>query len=243
MTSQHLEPCLFFHGLASDKNAVSTIKDIYENLDHPCFIPQLLGHRLTLPLKNEVRICNWDLESHTYIRYLTQNFKNKIIVSGQSFGTLLALKMALIYPDFVKGLILFSPSLKMRNTSQEYLISLLSYVPSIIAKKIGSIKKSRISINHINSNEEYSINLIKHLAMFRQNVINNLHSLNLPIYVVQSINDYHLCPTSSLIIKEKSKNCNVKVILNDFGNIHNLSKIPQMNGIIKNGLDFICQEK
>jgi len=236
-------PCLLLHGLASNMKAVLPFKDAFESFSYPCFIPELPGHRLTIPFKDEVRSCNWDLECHTYVRYLTQNFKNKILVSGQSFGTLLALKIAITYPHLVKGLILFSPSIKLRNKNHDALISLISFLPSFVTKNLGTIKKSKISSAHSNSKEEYSLNVLKHLGLFRRQVLNNISQITAPIYVIQSINDYHLAPTSCLSIKEKATNSNVHVVLKDFGEVHNLSSIPQINGIIKNGLDFICQEK
>lgn len=243
MNSKKSYSTLFLHGLGSRKLEVLKFKNNFDHFDSPCFIPELTGHRFTIPRSNEVRLCNWDLEIHTYLRYLTQNFTQQIIVSGQSFGTLLAIKIAATYPELIKGLMLFSPSLKLRNPTQDKLITLLSLMPSFITKRFGSIKKSKVSKHHIESKAEYSINMVKYLGHYRRFAFDNLKKIKLPIVVIQSINDYHLCPTSSLIVKEKALNSNVQIVLKDFGEVHNLNEISQLNGLIKNGLEFICLEK
>ena len=235
--------CMFLHGLASSSTAIAPLKPIFENLNYPCFIPQLLGHRKTLPMASEINLHNWELELDCLIKYITQNLKTPIILGGQSFGAILAINLASKYPTLVKGLILFSPSIILRNNYQNLILSMLKFCPNIILKKIGSISKSSVTDAHRDSKESYSLNVLKHLSILRCDALNNLKHISLPIFVAQSSLDYHLKGNSCLRIQEIAKNSRVKTALRDFGPNHNLSQIPETKSLVEEGLNFICQEK
>lgn len=234
--------CLLLHGLASLRADILPLAKIIENHEIECFTPHLLGHRHTLPRDYEINYQNIELELDCYMKYLTQDFTEKILVVGQSFGAMLALFVAEKYPNSIKGVIVLSPSLILRNQFFDYGVSLLKIVPDFIVKSLPNIQKKWVSKKHSGSESHYSPNLLRLLSIFRTRISAKLHLLTMPIYILQSIDDYHLSPISALKIKELAKNSNVKVALRELGNNHQLAHIPKIESLMNEAINFISSK-
>lgn len=241
--------CLLLHGLAQNNKGLEPIKHIIEKNNLNCFAPELPGHRSTLPKDNEVNYQNWELELDTLVKYLSRDFNDRILIVGHSFGSLLALKLSQKYPQTVLGLILISPSIKLRNPKLNLILECLRFIPDFIVKKIPNINKSSISNKHTNSKDYYCFNILKHLSQLRHEVLKGVDKIRCPIYIIQNLNDYHLSPISSLKIKENYAKENIKLIVKDFGNNHNLADLPEIDNLVSESIKYIyshsqlCQEK
>lgn len=234
--------CLLLHGLAQSNNALLPIKEKLEELTPSCFCPKLIAHRNNLPKDNEVKYHNWLLELETHLKYITFDYTKEIIVVGHSFGCLLGLYAAIKHPKNIKGLILLSPSIELRNTLFDNLISLLQFVPDLIVQNLPNIKKETITSKHKGSNEYYSLNLLKHLGKLRSEVFKDLHTVNKPIYTIQSTNDYHISKSASHKLQGLMPNSNFKIVLQDFGNNHNLANVPEIQKYFERAISHVCQE-
>jgi len=172
------------------------------------------------------------------MKYITQNFTEKILVVGQSFGAMLALFIAEKYPQSIHGVIVISPSLILRNNLFDMAISALRFIPDFIIKNVPNIQKKWVSKKHSGSESHYSPNLLKLLSIFRKKIASKLDRLKMPIYILQSIDDYHLSPISALKIKELAKNSKVKLALRELGNNHQLAHIPSINSLMNEAIKF-----
>lgn len=242
-SSQKLPDLLFLHGLTAKASTFNKLSSELNSCGALSFTPHLTGQRANHPFPPEVRLHNIDLELSGYLKLLRKDDSTEIIIVAQSMGALLALRLAHRYPELIKGLILLSPSMALRNNFLHKVNSCISYIPSFITQALGTLKKEIVSDAHKGNSDTYTFTMLKHLGTLRRQTIRILPLLSVPVTVIQNKNDYHLSPYSAYIIKELAINSEVKLIVKDWGIRHSLADIDEVISIVKYEFERLCLKK
>jgi esterase/lipase len=225
-------PILMLHGLTGNISQFESLKTYLESESILCFSPHITGHRKTLPLAHEVLYHNIELELSGYLTYLKTSPDQKVVVIGQSMGALLTIILAAKHPQDIQGIILLSPGLLLDNAIQQNFNAILSHVPQSITKRLGSIKKKWVSKSHKDSKEAYPLTLLKHLGTLQKEAMRVLPELRTHITILQNTKDYHLKADVPEIIKQRAKNCTVKIFKEDWGKHHSLAGLPDVQKVV-----------
>ncbi len=225
---------LLLHGMTSSPAAFNELVSDFEEKNIKSFAPSLPGYRFNMPTAKELRLCNYEHETDEYLNYLSQLGKEKITIVGQSFGALLALRLALNFPDIVKKIIIISVPLDFREQSTRIALSLIGKMPYSLCEKAPGINKSKASSKHNGSTEQYEVTSLKVLSNLKNDILKKLKHLTTDTIVYQSVNDYHLNPYSARLVKLLATHSQVTVNLKDYGQLHSLVSIPEVReGIVK----------
>ena len=101
------EPILCFHGNPGTKSIFSNMMSKLENTNIKLIAPDRFGHNLTDELFSEKEDL-WQ-DTSIYASLINAKLDKKGWILGYDYGCLTALKIAIKYPDKVKGLILINP--------------------------------------------------------------------------------------------------------------------------------------
>lgn len=132
---------LFLHGSASDATVWLNELNVISSQSYYCIALDLRGHgetRLMQQPKEHVRI---DIDSHIFdvketLKSLGIYPNRKVIIVTHSFGGIVAINIAELYPDFVEKLVLVAMPPKLVTPTKEFLQILLGKPIELIQKNL-----------------------------------------------------------------------------------------------------------
>lgn len=105
---------LLIHGFTGHRSSLDVLIPDLERHHFAWHYPILAGHGTTPHDLRDKRWLDWHKDVELGLQYTLQASDHVIIVA-LSMGTLLAIEMAVEYPDHIAGLILLSPCIEFKN--------------------------------------------------------------------------------------------------------------------------------
>ncbi|MEW6710126.1 MAG: alpha/beta hydrolase [Candidatus Riflebacteria bacterium] len=111
------EPLLLLHGNPGSRKDFSAMAELIAGDSIKCVFPDRPGHMGSEEIIYDTPDC-W-LEAEYYAEFIDRQCKGKVWLAGYSMGSFIASKIALKYPDKVKGLIFIAPYLTPDNPKED----------------------------------------------------------------------------------------------------------------------------
>lgn len=188
---------ILIHGLLDTPNSMLSIENSLIKAGY--FVKTLLlsGHGTSPNALLEVHYQQWIYEVILALESFGSEV-DKISLIGLSTGALLALKAALLYPEKVCSLVIFSPAFKLRPLPQlllPYLYKLKNFFPWLIKKEeVDYAKYSSIA-----TNGAYQVHALG--KKIRKELNNS--AINMPVYMVLTEDDETISVKAALQIYQK----------------------------------------
>ncbi len=167
------------------------------NMGFRVTVPRLSGHTGRIEDFKRITAEDWIRD---VTRALEVESAKKIFVIGVSFGALLGLRLATLYPERVSLVVAMSPPIKLRSRFKEVALTLLSYLPDNLLNLLGFIGKSKrgpdtFAVAH-ESLPVHSIGALSRLFKIRRELRDSLQQLTCPLLILQDPFDHHVEPSS-----------------------------------------------
>lgn len=122
-------PIIILHGWGSSSQAWQTPKKLFESKGFAVFTPDLPGFGKEKPPKTP-----WSVSDYVnfVLKYAQKKGLEKFLLIGHSFGGRVAIKLAALYPEKMRGLILTGVPLGPRRTLKVFAFFILSKIGKII---------------------------------------------------------------------------------------------------------------
>jgi carboxylesterase len=187
-------PCgvLILHGFSSSLDCVNGIEPPLKQLNLPTRMPVLRGHGAESPeALRGVKWQEWVEDGEAALHDLLIDVE-KAIVFGHSMGALVALHLAVDYPDLVDSLILAAPCIAFTNplAPGEPLHFLSPLVVKLLKKKTMHSRYADPTLAQYNTNYRWvPTDAVATLFDFSEVTRKRLSEIKQPIYIIQSHQD------------------------------------------------------
>ena len=186
---------LLLHGLTATTVEMMPLAKHLAERGVTSTVPLLPGHGTSL---QDLRVTPLS----AFLETVTESFDRiesggkKISIIGESFGSLLALWLALRFPERIESICLLSPPMKFRSKMRERLLGGICSLPDFALNRLGLVPKRRRSHSHYQfpfiSYNAHSIAAGARLVKLRREVVEQLGSVRCPVCVIHDPNDHHL---------------------------------------------------
>jgi esterase/lipase len=188
---------ILVHGLTSSRVEMQGLAEYLKNSHYKAIVLELAGHDGNLRTLKTTTAATWISDVTDAFVRAHNEFKNvPIILVGVSFGALLCMHVAAHYQRDVSGIVLLSPSMKLRSKNQELCLSLLSYMPDFILNYLGTVKKKLRKADALaikdNRLTVHSLGASARLFQIRRKVTKVMKNIICPVLLVQDPNDHLL---------------------------------------------------
>ena len=195
---------LLSHGFTATTAEVRPLAKFLHNCGYTVAGPLLPGHRSKPAALNKVRWQDWTAAYEAMYRRLSEHCET-IFVGGESTGALLALRLASQHSE-VLGVLAYAPALRLnlRKVDILRLYLLAPFIPYI----------PKPEANDSAPWQGYTVSPLKgviQLLKMQKDVINRLHDIHQPIFIVQGRLDKTVDPEVPDIINQ-AVNSKVKEI-------------------------------
>ncbi len=200
-----MHPILLFHGLTASPSEFNELIKDFDKLGWSYLAPQLSGHNGEVSELSIIKADSWLKEAEESFLKVIQNSK-KCILIGQSFGGLLALHIAKLYPEQIEKIILLAPPIRFRKAKDEFFLNLFSYFPDIILDRLPCIpKKTRLADTFVFPREaltHHSLGAAARVIFIRRKILKEIRKVLSPMLIIQDPNDHIVSKNSPQMISE-----------------------------------------
>ena len=191
------EAALLIHGITASPAEMAGLANVLNNMGFRVTVPRLSGHTGRIEEFKRTTAEDW-MSDVTHA--LEAEPAKKVIVIGVSFGALLGLRLATLYPKRVSLVVAMSPPIKLRSRFKELVLTLFSYLPDNLLNLLGFIRKSErgpdtFAVPHENL-PVHSIGALSRLFKIRRQLKGALQQLACPLLILQDPFDHHVEPSS-----------------------------------------------
>lgn len=227
---------LLIHGLSGSSQEMQPLAKFLEQHGYTCLTPMLLGHGTTIEDLKTVRLEQWLGQLHQIVESPP---KKQLILCGLSFGSLLALELALKYPAQCRALIMLSPPWKLRSSLSEVLLSILSFLPEKVLDMLPSISKANRPLSlREGAYKRHCIGSAVRVAKLRKALLPSLWRLNIPTLTIFDSSDHHLNAAAFLRPEINTPNT-----IDLRGGAHELTLGPRAEELFSLIYQFLSQHK
>jgi esterase/lipase len=230
---------LLFHGVTGSPLEMEGLAGALSQAGYHALVPRLSGHTGRVADLRRTRHSEWLMDAERAIAELRQ-FPPPYFVIGLSFGALLTLHSAVMYPNLFKAAVIYSPPLWLRNPKKELLLSFLKFMPENVLDRLWTVPKP--SRAHLfrqprETLEVHSVGAVARLGKLRRQVLKELSTLEIPVLALFDPNDHHVAERSIEILREHlGSKLTVNTVL---GGEHELTIGPHADQIIAQTIEFM----
>jgi carboxylesterase len=157
---------------------------------HTIVCPLLPGHGTKIEDLRDITWEDWTQHAEQELRALQRNCPF-VFVGGISLGGLISLYLGIHYPE-IKGLLIYSPALCLRNR-WAFLSTVLKFIVKEVPKHRGPANKSIVD-QHWQGYSLDSLPAISQLLELQRLIRKGLSRISQPIVIFQGINDETIDP-------------------------------------------------
>ena len=213
---------LFIHGFtASPSEVYPTARLIHYNSGITVSSILLPGHGSHPRFLNRTTWQDWYKAVADEVGFLLNNY-SKVYVAGLSLGGLLAMQLGLNYPD-IKGIIAINPPIKLYAPVKNKLAYFTHWIKPYHYKdeKEQEVLRKQGRFAY----EVIPLKAFLSLQELRKKVLQNIDELNIPLLLIQALNDETVNPAGAKIVSSKANKGIVELIeLEDSGHIATMGK-------------------
>jgi len=192
----HRGTAAFFHGLTGTPLELTSLGVPLSGEGYRVLLPALAGHGRSPEELCQTPLPAWLDDAARVVRSLQSSSGHRIL-GGLSFGALMALEAASHLPD-VAGIILLAPPIRLRRTSRECLLGLLSHLPHSALNLLRvRPKEPRPSTLHLLPRAAFpvhSVGAAARLITLRRRILSRLSTITAPVLIIQDPHDHLLAP-------------------------------------------------
>ena len=185
---------LLIHGFTASPTQVRLVGEALHQQGLTVVAPLLPGHGTTVADLGQQHWQHWTQHVDTALMDLKSRCKT-VFVAGISLGSLLALHLAAEHPD-LKGVILYSPLVKMPGGVAIHLVPMLKYLLPII-RKSPDFATDPHALDRLWHYPSVSLFGVHEIARLRARVQRLLPRILSPVLIVYSTLDRLIAPTSA----------------------------------------------
>lgn len=228
---------LFIHGFtASPSELLPAARLLHEKTGHTISAPLLPGHGSHPRDLNRTTWEDWYQAVQVEISYLKENYE-KVFVLGLSMGGLLALHSARQYD--INGVIVINAPIQNNFPLLTASAPVMRYVKPYVPKK------ARLQMQDLENQGRFAygvtpVRAFQSMMKLRQQVINELEDIKVPLLIMQSLKDESVNPKSGRLIYEK---CSDVARLLELANSSHIATMgPEIEEIAEEIRNFIQEE-
>ena len=185
---------LLIHGFTASPTQVRLVGEALHQQGLTVVAPLLPGHGTTIADLSQQHWQHWTQHVDAALMDLKSRCKT-VFVAGISLGSLLALHLAAEHPD-LKGVILYSPLVKMPGGVAIRLVPMLKYLLPIIRKSPDFVTDPH-ALDRLWHYPSVSLFGVHEMARLRARVQRLLPGILSPVLIVYSTLDRLIAPTSA----------------------------------------------
>ncbi len=185
---------LLIHGFTASPTQMRLVGEVLHQQGLTVVAPLLPGHGTTIADLGQQRWQHWTQHIDAALMDLKSRCKT-VFVAGISLGSLLALHLAAEHPD-LKGVILYSPLVKMPGGGAIRLVPMLKYLLPTI-RKAPDFATDPHALDRLWHYPSVSLFAIHEIARLRAQVQPLLPSILSPVLIVYSTLDRLIAPNSA----------------------------------------------
>lgn len=228
---------LLIHGFTASPTQMRLIGDDLHERGLTVVAPLLPGHGTTLADLGKQRWQNWAQHVSLALTDLKSRCKT-VFVAGISLGSLLTLYLAADQPD-LKGLVLYSPLLKMPGGVALLLVPLLKYFIREIPKSPDFVTDPH-ALDRLWHYPSISLFALHEMIRLRARVQSLLPRITLPTLIIYSTLDRLIARNSAQVTYDHSGASDKTLIpLDNSG--HDVTLDSQWKEVAEQTYEFICK--
>lgn len=198
---------VLIHGLTGTPAEMEGLADFLWQRGFNVIVPRLSGHAGNLDEFRTMPAMRWLADSEQALDRASELAKGKpVFAAGLSFGSLLVLYLASLYPEKISAAICMSAPLHLKSLVKEALLNSLSFLPDAVLNKFSTVLKSKrpdgcLAVKR-HAYPVHSIAASARIMWIRRQVFNNLSSLRCPVLILQGSADHHLAANTCQALRE-----------------------------------------
>lgn len=200
--------CLLMHGFTGTPQEMRFLGEHLHSGGHAVNVVRLAGHCTSIDEFERTTWLDWYGSAGAGVEELRQDTP-RVVAIGQSMGALLALKLAVDYPDAIVGVVLLAPALVLANPWLRRIGPALPWLVPLLTQRTRRIQggerdvADRQARTQSPSYRQMPLQALHQLVVLQKHVRNLLPQVRQPALVIHSRQD-HTCPPSNVSILERS---------------------------------------
>ncbi len=206
--------CLLIHGFTGTPQEMRFLGTRLHSVGHSVHGIQLAGHGTSVDDLERSRWPDWYASACRGVARL-QGHTPQLVAVGQSMGALLALKLAVDYPETVTGAVLLSPALRLANPGLPWIRPLLPLLGRnrYIDKAHRDVADPQARAESPSS-PRIPLLALHQLLLLQKHTRQLLPQVRQPVLVIHSRQD-HTCPLRNVALLQRGLRGPVRTVLLD----------------------------
>lgn len=193
-------PVLVLHGFTSSLDCIKKPAQLLEEAGFPVLTPILRGHGTQYQDLVGVKAQDWFDDAKNALIDLNERYATKIAVVGHSMGGVVALDLAIQFPDRIRVVIGAAPALEFCNPLSPFAGVLAWLIPTFPSPNafVDQELRRKLNTNYL----RFPSATFAELFRYAREVKRRLPQLTVPVHLMHSLNDTVVPPSASRRVLE-----------------------------------------
>jgi len=199
--------CLLVHGFTGTPQEMRFLGDRLHRHGYTVSGVRLAGHATSVDDLARATWQDWYGSAQSGIEQLRRETP-QVVAVGQSMGALLALKLAVEYPQAIAGLVLLAPALELSNPWLRRIGPALRLLLPLVKQRRRHLRRGERDVADLQARSEspsyrhVPLPALHQLLVLQKHVQGILSQVHQPALIIHSRQD-HTCPPSNVALLER----------------------------------------